>query len=181
MTMSISSTFVMKRFAASFLLIALCFCLVVSCSSEVSKSSREHDEALAFYRALNLIYGEIMDNMGEWNEWSRSASQLEFDRDIQNKCNRFESIFRDLHNNVKTLSAPDRLMKLKDTLTQATDKAAESFAMTRQYADAGGEAYYSEALLALNEYNRLMIIAAQEWDDGLTFYGIDLSEIFARD
>ncbi len=45
----------------------------------------------------------------------------------------------------------------------------------------GGEAYYSEALQALNEYNRLIVIAGQEWDDGLTFYSIDLSEIFARD
>ena len=171
----------MKNIVASFLLITLCLCLVVGCSNEVSKTSRERDEALAFYRALNLIYSEIMDSMGEWNEWSRSASQPEFDCDIQKKCNRFESNFRNLNNNVKTLSAPDRLTKLKNTLTQATDEAAESFAMARQYADVGGETNFNEALQALNEYNRLMVIAAQEWDNGLTFYNIDLLEILARD
>ena len=166
----------MKRYLVPILVLILIGSLL-GCSGTIKLSAGERDEAVAFYKALNLIYSEIMDNMGEWNEWTSSASQLEFDREIQKKCNHYEYIFTNLHNNLVNLSTPDRLVELKNTLAQATDKASDSFAMTRQYANTGEEVYFNKALQSLNQYNKLMVVAAQKWDDGLTYYNIDLSEI----
>jgi len=137
----------------------------------------ERDEAVVFYRALNLIYSGVMDNMGEWNEWSRSAPQSEFDRDVQKRCTKYENAFNDLHDNLVNLTPPDKLDNLKATLIKATEEATNTFAMMRRYAYSGDETYFDEALQSLNKYNELMIVSAKQWDDGLTHYNIDLSEI----
>ena len=116
----------------------------------------ERDEAVVFYRALNLIYSGIRGNMGEWNEWSRSAPQPEFDRDVQKRCTKYENAFNDLHDNLISLAPPDRLDNLKATLTKATEEATNTFVMMRRYADSGDETYFDKALQSLNKYNDVM-------------------------
>ena len=145
--------------------------LIVGCPNP------ERDEALKFYRGLYPIVEEIEAMTDEWTSWAAKASQVEYEQNIFRKSHQYEVKLVALYKDLSMLYAPPRLRQLKDYTGSAINKATEAFRLSQMYVSTGNTRYWNEANSALLEFNRLMSLVADEWDDGLAHYKIKSSEI----
>lgn len=109
--------------------------------------------------------------------FNRSASQLEYELKLFDKSKYYETRLRALSNKVAVLYAPLDLRELKDKTFSAINIGIESFASAQEYALTRYESYRLKAESTQLEFNRLLSLAADEWDDGLARYKIKVSEI----
>lgn len=170
----------MKRYLMPIMvaILVLPFGLTGRCT--YSTSSTQRAEALAFYQALYPISKELREVVDEWNRWNSQASQWEYELNLYSKSKYYETKLRTLSNQVATLYAPSGLRELKDKTVSAINKGIESFSIAQEYALTGGESYRLQAEAAQLEFNRLMGLAADEWDYGLARYKIKPSEVIPR-
>ena len=140
----------------------------------------ERDKAITFYRSLNPMFSDLMNSMGEWKEWNKSASETEYWRDVSRKSAYYEAKMRSLYDAIAVVEAPQGLRPFKDALSSAINKGAESFMLNQRYAITGDMSDFRKARQAQSDYDKLMTNAISEWDRGLTRYRIDLAEIVGQ-
>jgi len=161
-------------------ILALIMATIFGCTGTAKPSSTERAEALVFYKALNLTYSQLQNVMTDWNTWSRTASQAEYDSLILLKSKSYRNQLKMLRDNTAALSAPAKLQSLKESLISALDKGIEVFDLTQQYVQTRQEADATKVEKSQADYNKLMVIAAQKWDSGLDYYKIEVGELFSK-
>ena len=158
--------------------------LAFGCSGTVALSSdlqivesRDRDRAIEYYREIYPLSQEIRLITEEWTTWGREASQSEYELNLYQKSVEFEDRLRQIHNKVVVIYTPTELRILDDHLVAAINKGILGFEYGQEYALTTREDYCLEAETNQLEFNRLMGMAADDWDDGLARYKIALSDI----
>jgi len=163
----------MKRYLMPILaMLVLASALLVCCSA-----NGERDAAVVFYQELYPITLEMRQIVDEWNAWNLTASQLEYEQKLFDKSKYYEGKLSVLSARVIVLYAPKELRHLKDLTVTALNKGIGSLRLAQEYALTGDESHRLQADSAQLEYNRLVGLAADEYDDGLARYKIKPSEI----
>lgn len=144
----------------------------------VGCGNSERDKAVTFYQGAYPISKEIKQITDDWNAFlqqfsNRKVSNQEILAKVQGYVTRLEV----LPKNLSMLYAPEPLRQLKDDIASAINSGIDGFNLYQQYAVANDMNYAREADSKLMESNKLMMRAADEWDDGLAHYKIKPSEI----
>jgi hypothetical protein len=82
-----------------------------------------------------------------------------------------------LYGEVAALNPPPGLQDLKDKTLAAMSKGIETYAMAQEYALNKQQSYGLKVESLHLEFNKLMSLAADEWDNGLAHYNINPQEI----
>jgi len=151
--------------------------LVSGCGGADKESSPERDEALKFYQQLYPLSTELRTTVDEWNSWQMSASQQDYEQNLHSKTTHYKTKLMELSYKLVALYAPPGLRGLKDLTVSAVNKGIESFGYGEDYAITYTESYRLKAESAQLEFNRLLGLAADEYDDGLTRYQIKPTEL----
>jgi len=166
----------MKRYLTSILVVLiLASGLAVGCGTKTSPSER--DKAVTFYRELYPICNELNQDVNEWNSWLTQASALEYAQNLFSKSKYYGTHLQMLYGEVAALNPPPGLQDLKDKTLAAMSKGIETYAMAQEYALNKQQSYGLKVESLHLEFNKLMSLAADEWDNGLAHYNINPQEI----
>lgn len=171
----------MKQLSVPILLILVMISgLLAACTGTVAtdKEAAERDKAVAFYKGAHPIAEEIADSSDDWNDFMEydekyGASPYQF----INTCQELQSRLSALQYDLSMLYAPEPLRQLKSDMALSISTGIEAFSLGEQCATVPEFDSCNQADNKLLELTRLMMLLADEWDDGLAYYDIKASEI----
>jgi hypothetical protein len=147
--------------------------LVLGCDGEAI----ERDEAIVFYEGAYPIGQEIRDVADDWNIFLNAVEGGASDEDIIVMCNECQSRLEVLQDDLSLLYAPSPLRELKNNLTLCLTTGIEGFILEQQCILEGDIDYCIQGDEKLLELNSLLMVVADEWDDGIAHYEIEASEV----
>jgi len=148
--------------------------MVVGCT----KTASERDEAVAFYQGVYPISKEMKQVVDDWNIFLQQFSQRKVtNKEILKVSQEYASRLEVLYPDLSKLYAAPLLRQLKGDIASALNLGIEAFSLYQEYAVTNDMSYSRKADQKLLECNRLMVLIADEWDDGLAYYKIKPSEI----
>ena len=138
----------------------------------------ERDKAVTFYRGAYPISKEIRQITDDWNAFLQQFSKRKVtNQEILGRVQGYVARLEILPKNLSMLYAPTPLRQLKDDIASAINSGIDGFNLYQQYAVTNDMNYAREADSKLMESSKLLMRAADEWDDGLAHYKIKPSEI----
>jgi len=155
------------------LLLPLILGLVLGCDG----TATERDEAVAFYEGAYPIGQEIRDVADDWNVFLNAVDGGANDEEIIIMCNECQTRLEALQYDLSLLYAPPPLRELKDNVALCLTTGIEGFMLEQQCIVEGDINYCIQGDEKLLELNRLLMVIADEWDDGLAHYEIEASEV----
>lgn len=158
----------------------LILAILVLAPSIVGCGNPERDEATAFYKGAYPIAKEIRDISNEWNDFLKTEASGNPILVI-NACQKYRTRLESLQRDLSHLYAPAPIRQLKNNLALAISTGIEAFLLGESCAREPEFASCNKADQKILELNRLIMVLADEWDDGLSHYKIKPSEIIPRD
>ncbi len=170
----------MKRYLIPIIVILVLTSGIVGCgaTTTIDETKTERDKAVKFYQGAYLITSEIKQVVDEWDVFLQEFSQRKVDsEEILRKSRGYATRLEALPKDLSMLYAPPPLRQLKDDIASSINLGIEGFSLYQQLAETKDINYARQGDQKLMECNRLMMRAADEWDDGLAHYKIKPSEI----
>lgn len=151
----------------------------MSCSGTITidKKVTEREEAVDFYKGAYPISKEIRDVSDDWNSFlQRGADYKANPIEHISMCRELRSRLEGLQNDLSKVYAPVPLRQLKNNIALCITTGIEAFSLGEQCATYPEFETCNKADEKILELNRLLMIVADEWDDGLAHYNIRASE-----
>ncbi|MFC1907656.1 hypothetical protein ACFLW8_06185 [Chloroflexota bacterium] len=148
-------------------------------SSIVGCGNSERDEAVAFYKGAYPIAKEIRDISDEWNAFLKTESRAN-PLIVISVCQKYRARLELLQQDLSYLYAPAPIRQLKNNLALAISTEIEAFLLGESCARVPEFASCNKADEKILELNRLIMVLADEWADGLSHYRIKPSEILPK-
>ncbi len=159
-------------------LILILVMLVLASGVVTGCGESERSEAVTFYKGAYPIAKEIKQVVDEYNVFLQEFSHRKVaNQEILGKSQEYATRLATLPKKLSMLYAPPPLRQLKDDLASAINLGIEGFSLSKLGAETYDINYFQKADEKLMEANRLMMLVADEWDDGLAHYKIIPSEI----
>jgi len=143
----------------------------------INETATERDKAVAFYKGAYPIAQEIHGVAGDWNVFLNAVERGASDDEIISMCSECQSRLEALQHDLSLLYAPQHLRELKENIALCLTTGIEGFVLEQQCIIRDNIDYCIQGDEKLLELNRLLMVVADQWDDGLAHYNIKPSEI----
>ena len=153
---------------------------IVGCGGVIDSNEMvtERDKAVTFFKGAYPIKTEIQAISNGWNGFLQSdATYASNPEEVINKSQEYRFRLEALQYDLSMLDAPPPLRQLKDDLALSVSTGVETFMLGELCARNLLKDYCYRASYKLQELRSLIVIVADEWDDGLANYDIESSEI----